>query len=409
MSTYTTTNGDTFELISRKQYGTERDASLIQRANPGVFEPITAGTVLTIPPQPGAPQNQPQDAQSEQSNEVAVLIDGVRFRFWESIKLTQTIDAMSTVEFTTPFEPTAPGFKDTFRPFSFKPLTVTVGGKPLFTGTMVAPSPDLSATQKTLSVSGYALPAVLNDCTLPASAFPVEYNQLNLKDIAASVAGVFGLSVVFSDDPGPVFERVRLGTAEKALSFLSKLAKQRNFVITSTPNGELWFLRSVEPGQPVAILEQGKPPVESVTPTFNPQGYYSHLSGVVPTVSGAVGTQHTAKNPFPMESLRPLNFKLEDTENAAVKAAVDTKMGRMFGDMASYSLQAATWRDPNGVLWAPNTTLKLTAPGAMVYSSYEFIIRGVELGRDRASETATLALALPGAFSGKVPEALPWD
>ena len=81
----------------------------------------------------------------------------------------------------------------------------------------------------------------------------------------------------------------------------------------------------------------------------------------------------------------------------------------MFGAMASYSVALSTWRDPAGNLWAPNTTLKLQAPGAMIYNSYEFIVRSVEFSKDSTSETARLNLVLPGAFSGQIPEALPWD
>ena len=81
----------------------------------------------------------------------------------------------------------------------------------------------------------------------------------------------------------------------------------------------------------------------------------------------------------------------------------------MFGDMAAYSIRVATWRDPDGALWAPNTTITLLAPGAMVYKEYEFVIRAVEFEGNRAARVATLELVIPGSFSGKIPEVLPWD
>lgn len=408
-TTYNVITGDTFESISRKKYGTEKEADRIARANPGVAEPLTAGTTLTVPVLPEAPQNLQQAADSSTDDEVAILIDGKRFRFWDKVRITRSIDTMDTVEFGAPFDADAPGFRDTFRPFSFKTVVITVGGTPLFTGTMVAVNPVIENAQKIISVSGYSLPGVLNDCTAPASSFPLEFDNQGLRDIATTLAAPFGISVDFQADQGAVFERVASEPGKKVLAFLTELAKQRNLIISSSSRGKLVFLQSTESGQPVARLQQGVAPVLSVTPFFSPQEYYSHITGIEPVVVGLAGSQFTVKNPRLLGVTRPLTFNAPDTLDADVKSAVEAKAGRMFGNMASYSVRVATWRDPSGKLWEPNTAIKLLAPDAMIYNEYEFIIRSIEFSRDRATETATLNLVIPGSFSGKVPEALPWD
>ena len=409
MATYDTIKGDTFELIARKQYGTELEAGRIKRANPGLVEPFIAGTTLYIPPIPDAPKDKPQDAPTNDLNEVAVLIDGTRFRFWNALSITRSIDSIDSIEFFTPFKADAPGFKETFKPFSFKPLEITIGGDPFFSGTIIGVRPTLENKKKTLSVTGYALPGVLNDCGIPASAFQIEYYNQNLKEIATTIAGYFGLSVVFEGEPGPAFESVTCLPSKKALVFLSDISKQRNYVMNSTAAGELRFVRSVAVGQPVAVLTQGASPLLSVTPAFSEQDYYSHITGTQPTLAGSPGVQHTAKNPFLTGAVRPLTFEAPDTTDSNVPEAVKAKLGRMFGNIVSYNVAVSTWRDPEGELWAPNTTIKLTAPGAMIYNPYEFLIRSVSYSKESTSETAVLNLVLPGAFSGEVPEALPWD
>lgn len=408
-TTYNVIAGDTFDSIARKTYGSEKDADLIRRSNPGIAEPLSAGTVLTVPSLPGAPQNVPVQAPADTEDEVAILIDGKRFRFWDKVRITRSIDTMDTVEFGAPFDADAPGFRDTFRPFSFKTVVITVGGTPLFTGTMVAVNPVIENAQKIISVSGYSLPGVLNDCTAPASSFPLEYDNQGLRDIATTLAAPFGISVDFQADQGAVFERVASEPGKKVLAFLTELAKQRNLIISSSPRGKLVFLQSIESGQPVARLQQGIAPVLSVTPFFSPQEYYSHITGIEPVVVGLAGSQFTVKNPRLLGVTRPLTFNAPDTLDADVKSAVEAKAGRMYGSMASYSVRVATWRDPNGNLWEPNTLIKLSAPDAMIYNEYEFVIRSVEFNRERAVETATLNLVIPGSFSGKIPEALPWD
>ena len=409
MSKYSVIAGDTFESIARKKYGTEKESSKIARANPGVVEPLTAGTTLTVPVLPDAPQDVQQQAPAGTEDEVAILIDAQRFRFWDKVRITRSIDTMDTVEFGAPFDADAPGFREAFRPFSFKTVVITVGGTPLFTGTMVAVNPVVENGQKVISVSGYSLPGALNDCTAPASSFPLEFDNQGLRDIATALAAPFGISVDFQADQGAVFERVASEPGKKVLAFLTELAKQRNLIISSSSRGKLVFLQSTESGQPVARLQQGVAPVLSVTPFFSPQEYYSHITGIEPVVVGLAGSQFTVKNPRLLGVTRPLTFNAPDTLDADVKSAVEAKAGRMYGSMASYSVRVATWRDPNGNLWEPNTLIKLLAPDAMIYNEYEFIIRSIEFTRDRATETATLNLVIPGSFSGKIPETLPWD
>lgn len=409
MSTYQVITGDTFETIARKKYGTEKEAGRILRANPGVSEPLTAGTVLTVPALPDAPQNLPSQLPANVEDEVSVLINGQRFRFWDKVRITRAIDNMDTVEFGAPFDHTAPGFRESFRPFAFDPVVITVGGEPLFTGTMVAVTPTIDNGARTIAVSGYSLPGVLNDCTPPASSFPLEFNGQGLKEIAAAIAGPFGLSVDFQGDQGAVFERVACEPGKKALAFMAELAKQRNLIIASTERGKLLFWQSSDAGRPVARLRQGEAPVLSVTPFFSPQEYYSHITGIEPVIVGLAGSQYTVRNPRLQGVTRPITFNAPDTEGADVKAAVEAKAGRMFGNMVAYFVRVATWRDPSGKLWAPNTTIKLTAPDAMVYGEYEFVIRSVQFERESSAATATLDLVIPGSFNGVIPEALPWD
>jgi len=405
---YKVIQGDTFELISRKQYGSEGFASNIIQANPGASEPLQAGTSLIIPVNPAKPENKPQTAEADNADEVALLIDGKRFRFWTSVQLTRSIDGMDTLDISAPFEPSLPSFKETFRPFSFKQQEVTVGGEPLFKGTMISVIPVLNES-KTVQVSAYSTPGVLNDCTAPASAYPLEYNKQNLQAITDAVIKPFGLSAVFEAEPGPIFERVAINPGQKLLDFLADLAKQRNLIISSTARGELLFRKSVETGTPVARLRQGESPLISVTPSFNPQEYYSHITGLEPVVVGLAGEVFTVKNGKLTNLLRPFTFQSQDSESGTLKEAVEAKAGRMFGNMVSYSVQLNTWRDPSGKLWEPNTLVSLQSDNAMIYSEYKFVIRSVEFSRDENSQTATLDLVIPGSFSGKIPETLPWD
>lgn len=408
-SFYTVQPGDTFESIARKNYGTGVPTSALVWANPGQDEPLIPGTAVFIPVLPEVPQNQPQAAEAGTVDEVALLIKGERFRYPGRVRITHALDQISTIEFSTPFESDAPDFRRIFRPYSYPAIEVTVGGTLLFTGTLLITPPTLGQDQKILNVAGYATPGVLADCTVPASALPLEFEDATLKTIATTLARFFGLTTIFRAEPGAVFERVAIEPGLKVQNFLMQLAQQRNLVITSGARGELVFQRSIETGVPVAQLAQGEAPVLGVSPIPDAQGYYSHITGFEPAVVGLVGEQYTVRNPQLDTTLRPFSFLVPDALGADLQQSVQAKAGRMFGNIISYNVPVVGWRDPKGALWEPNTLVVLTAPGAMIYNPYTFVIRSVEFLGEPTRQTAILNLCLPGSFSGKIPESLPWD
>ena len=368
------------------------------------------------------------------SNLVELSINGAKFVFWKNVRITRNIDSIDTVSFSAPFEHDAPGFRENFRPFGFNPVLISVDGESLFTGTMLTPVPNVSADERTIEVSCYAKCGVLMDCTMPADALPLEYNNLNLKEIAEAMSKPFNVDVDFQGAPGAKFGRVACEPDSRVFDFLTDLAKQRGYVMSSNESGDLVFWKSTI-SRPVAILTQGESPLKDITPEFRPQEFYSDLTGLTPVEIGKPAAKKTVKTkkkkdekavpkpkaPKPAkkyskfsveaeaEVFRPLVFKINDVDGADTESATKAALSRMLGNMATYTATVAAWRDSNGAIWKPNTKIKVRAPDAMIYDYYEFEIKSVDLSQDENEETATLTLALPGSFSGEPPEEFPWE
>lgn len=409
-TTYKTVKGDNYAKISRKVFGTEQDAALIRRSNPGIYEPIPVGLDILCP----APDDTPVLIAAGAVDELSILILGERFHFWDSVTVKHSIDSVDTVELTAPFDPDSADFKRYFRPFSYNPISCFVGSELIFTGTMVAVKPNVNDRGRAVAVGGYSLPGVLEDCCAPASMFAedetLEFADVTLKYIATELLKPFGLRPVFYASEGAAFEQVSVKAAEEIMPFLAKLAKQRNLVITSSVKGEIVFWQSNQGGDPVAKLYGDLSPVLSIDPDFKTQDYYSHITGVDFTGMSADGEQHTEVNTRLKGVLRPKTFEASDAEGENLTVATKAKMGRMFGDAISYNVELDTWRDSYGALWRPNTTLILHAPDVMIYKPYEFLIRDVEFRRNSSGGgVATLSLVLPCAYRGDTPKEMPWD
>lgn len=350
---------------------------------------------------------------------VTMTIDGRDWREFDEVELHLSIDNHATLGFTAPFEPERKAFRETFVPFSFKPITISVGDQKLFTGTLVDVNPTTDANKRVVACSAYSKAAVLEECNPPIDFAPFEANGLTLRQIAERMAGPFGVSVVMNSADGAPFKRVKTRqrrvdtTADQEQTvgdFLTELAKQRGLVKSSTEDGELLFQRSVAPGNPVAKLEEGVAPLASVVPTFNPSEYFSEVTGFSSAKRGRVGSKYTERNArLSGGVLRSMSFKLDDIEKADAPIAVRSKIARMFANALTVVASVPTWRDPRGELFRPNTTIMLKAPGAMVYNSTEFLIRDVYLKVSASETSASLGLVLPGAFSGVQPASLPWS
>lgn len=346
---------------------------------------------------------------NQNPEEISLEIDGTTFRFWTEIELNLIFDGHASVSFGAPFEPDLIEFRETFRPFAYKEVKVLVGGDVLFTGTMIDISPEVNAGSKMVSVTAYSRAAVLADCTAPAGHLPLEFNGLDLNQITKKLADPFGISLAVGADVGAKFERVKLEPEGKIQDFLADLAKKRGVILASDADGDLIYRQSATgPQTLVARLKENESPCLSVGATFSPQAYYSEVTCTAKTKHGRKGNKFTETNPFAVGLLRPSVQELDDTEPADVPTATKARIGRMFGAVVSYEINLSTWLTPDGDLWTPDQRLRLTAPGAMVYSESELMIRAVTLRAAPGSKTATLTCTLPGAFSGELPGNLPW-
>lgn len=400
---------DTFARLSRVLYGDESGARILAASNPGVSEPIARDTQVIFPDI--RPDFQPAQSvnANNASNEISLYINNKKFVHWSQCGISRALDSFSAVSFSSPFDADNADFVQAFKPLSFAPVRMYLGNVLQFTGFILDINPAFSAGDRSVSVAAYSRAAVLQDCTFSASSFPLEFNNVALDVIAGRLLEPFGLAPSFPDGAGPVFERVAPEPTDNAFDFLAKLAQQRNMVIADDSSGNPVFYRALESGNSVAYLAQGEQPLLSVSQSIDAKNYFSHITAIAPGDVGFDGSQFTAENSRLKTIFRPHTFKASETDGADTVDAVAAKAGRMMGNVVTYDAEVSTLRDPSGQLWRENTLITLRAPDAMVYTDYQFLVRNVEFSRDGNSESAKLSLVIPGSFSGKIPDRLPWE
>lgn len=337
--------------------------------------------------------------------------DGSKFGDWSEIDLSLGLDSYRCASLSGPWDPERKDLRAAFEPLSFPDVTVEIGDELFLTGRVQDVAPSVDATQASVGVTAYSTAYWLTEICAAPELLPLEFNGVDLKGIAQRIAGSsLGLAVNIEGKAGAKFSRVRCEPDEELHGFLAELALQRGFVVTDTASGDLLFRSEGATGAPVARLK-GQP-LGKVSASFNPSRWFSHITGRACKRAGQQnGSKYTQRNEL-YRSFIPRHHcaSVGDTGSADVPRATKAMVGRMAAAAATYTVEdLPTWRDPAGKIWAPNTTIMLTAPGAMIYSETELLIREIKFKQRAEIQTATLELVLPGSFGGAQPKRLPWD
>lgn len=338
-------------------------------------------------------------------------LDGRRFGEWSEIELSVGIDSYRCASLSGPWDPERVELRAAFEPLSFPEVVINIGDEPFLKGHVQDVAPSQDATQTSVGVTAYSMAYWLSEICAPPDILPIEFNGLDLKQIATRLVNYsLGVAVEIDGKPGAKFARVKLEPDETLHGFLADLALQRAFVISDTAGGDLLFRSEGATGSPVARLK-GQP-LGKVSSQFEPSRWFSHITGRACKRAGQQnGSKYTQKNEL-YRGVFPFRHhcaSVGDTGSADVPRATKAMVGRMVASAATYTVEdLPTWRDPSGKLWQPNTTIMLTAPGAMIYSETEFLIRRIRFKQTAEQETATLELVLPGSFGGTLPKRLPW-
>ena len=185
-----------------------------------------------------------------------IKINGNNYVFFNDFTFTQNLDSVaSSFSFTAKFDPENNVQKSFFRPLSFcKVEFFEDSGELFFTGVIVSHTFPSSAVSELVTLSGYSLSGVIEDCTIPYSAYPLESNNRSLKEITERFIKPFGLKLIVEssakNDSNIVYSVTAAQPQDKVKEYISKLSAQRNVVLTHNEKGNLVFFKPDFKGKP---------------------------------------------------------------------------------------------------------------------------------------------------------------
>jgi len=417
------TSGDTLGGISVRYLGSASKWRSIVAANPQLSGRRTAADgsplifaddVLAIPDEdkaakPPAPQTKTIEL-SDNEGDISIVIDGYKFLGFTGYELNLNYDSFDSFSFSAPFDIASDAIAEALQPFAFKDCEIYYNGELKLKGTLLTPDPEVSKDAREITLQGYPLCGILNDCTIPLAQYPAEYSGMTLKEIAAPIGDAFGVKVLFDGDEGGAFEKVSIEPTEKILDFLVKLSKQRSLLFNNDADGNLVFFAPKQ-DRVFMSFKEGELPLLSLKPKFNAQGFYSHIIGFSKADADHDCDQQIYENKFLTKKgiTRCMTIIASDADPGSLEASVKSYAGRMFADCVSYELECEDHLNKDKKVFEKGMTVCVHAPGAMIKNETNFIARNIKLKRTIKAKTTTMNLVLPGSYTGEIPEALPWE
>jgi hypothetical protein len=347
--------GDTLGALAVRYLGSFGLWTKIRDANPQLTGRKTAvdgspfifpGDMLIIP------ENETQKPASakakktivlsgEGEQDISIIIDGNKFTGFTGYELNLSYDSFDTFSFSAPYDRGNNDLRESILPFAFKSVNVFYEDALLFKGTLLTPDPELVASTSEVTLKGYPLCGVLNDCMVPPGKYPLQCMGVNMKTIANAACEAYNIPVIFDGKVGANFTEVNIEPTDKIMDFLSKLSKQRDLLFTNNENGELVFFNAKECSAFVSF-EEGKLPLLSVKPKFSAQEFYSHITGYNKTDAEYPALSYTFENKYLINKgiLRHHAVTIDDAETSSdLESAVKSYAGRMFADSVSFELE----------------------------------------------------------------------
>lgn len=328
-----------------------------------------------------------------------IKINDKTFFFFNKFAVQQNLDSVaSSFSFVARFNPNNPDHKVLFKPLSYPKIEVFKDDDTLLlSGNIINHDFNSLGSPELVKLSGYSFGGVLEDCNIPYSSYPLESLNRSLKDITEKLLQLFDLNLIIDvsvvNDVGLIYKKTVAQPTETIKSYLSKLAAQRNVVMTHDIHGNIIYYRPNNSTQ--SKLFFNKRNTIKMSFSVKGQGMYSEISVLrQPSKDNESLTPvDTAKNVL-VTKFRPGVKTLSSGTDTDTSKAADNALALQLQNL-QLNISLPRWEDLQ-----PGDFVEVENDEIYLYKRTKFIIKSLTLNQDEKSETMSLTLVLPESYIG---------
>lgn len=333
--------------------------------------------------------------------------DHYRIDFFNELTFTLRYNSVaSSYSFKMYFDPKNENHVELLKPGHYHVMSIEHNGELLMTGSILNQTFSHKSIKQLSSVSGYSLPGVLEDCTIPPNLYPLQSDGQTLREIAQKLIGFFpfGMKIdpLVASRMNEVYIKTTASESESIKSYLSSLAAQKNIILSHTPEGDLLFTQAKTDQKPFFHFEGGMSNIE-MDLSFNGQGMHRDITVMKQAdKDGGNAGQTTTRNPFVPFTRRP-NVKIQNSGNDidTVKAAQNA-LGTELKNIV-LTIKTNFW-EINGKTLIPNTTLTARSDELFMFGKVKWFVESVTFSGNEKQNTAVMKCVLPEVYNGNIPK-----
>jgi len=363
-------------------------------------------------------------------SELTLKIGGYNFNKFNKFALGLTYNSVASVfSFDGFFDINNPDHKRLFKPLTYPACQVLFDGKVILTGTILSNAFAIAGESSLTGIAGYSKPGILEDCEIPLDTYPLQSDNMNLKEITEKLIAPFGLKLIIdseiadevntlypdgsieggetllSGDEETVMPQQNAKENEKIKEYICNIAKQRHIIVTHNSLGDLVFTRLATNKKSIATFTENKP-TNKISLSVNGQELHSKI-----TLQGQaqletdVPTEETVDNLL-IITYRPTVKQQSSGNNNNI--SLTAKMARG-AELRAIQLTIETnewyWFDgKRNHMILPNQIIDVVSPSNYLAKKSSWFVESVDLTGDETKSTAVIKCVLPEVYTGEEPK-----
>ena len=337
-----------------------------------------------------------------------------RVDFFTRFNISLRFDSFgSAFSFEAPFNYKNQDHVDMFCIGHYHVVKIEYNGKRFLTGYLIDNGFSSEPTKQLVTFGGYSLAGVLEDCNINTDNYPLQMDGLTLSEIVDRLVKPFNVSYRIdpsvSSEMNSAFDKATAEPTQTIKDFITKLAGQKNIIITNNESGQLVFTRANTNKSPILdfdnSLEQSIP-FTKMQLGFNGQGMHSHITVVKQQdEDGGNAGEDTVRNPFvfPSAVFRPKVVTQSSGDDIDTAKAARNILSNELKNL-KLTISTDRWEDINGDIIKPGNIVTVKNPEIYLFKKIPWFIEQVIFRGDQAAFTTEIVCSLREVYNGQTPE-----
>ena len=404
---YTVKSGDTLSKIAGEQYGQTEKWTTIYKANQTTLKSgdpnlIFPGEVIIIPElSERVKLKNEQIAKSLENadkNSYKLIINDLKIPV-QAFTITRTMD--TAADGWTASIAWTPGLDtnldEATKMKKYHDASFYLGGVLQINGSLYGVKQKKDNSSITKELVGWSFTADAIDSTIKP---PYEVSKYTLKQRATDLIDPLGIGIQWDIDDDLKFDKITASPEDTIFKHLLKYAKQKGVLISSTPVGDLQFLRANVDGESVGTIEESQQGFLNYEISFDGRKLFNSYKAI--GQSPKSGSKFEIAKDDSVPKSRMLTFKSPDSSEGDLKGSAEWRRSSQLATTLTQSFIATSWYAPNNELWQENTIVTVKSPSLSLDTGFDFLIKRVTFKLDNNGRTADLSLVPPQVYSGEI-------